>query len=376
MPVFVSSVGIGRFGKRPEGLEELLVDAARKAMESIPSGSRHPEALFVGSMLAGTVGGVESLVPRLASRLELDGIPGFRIESASASGAAVFQAAVHAVASGAFDNALVLGGDKMTSLPSDSVTSALARSLSNAEVANGATMPSMAALVTSAYLARYHMPMERMGEVTVQNREHASRNPSAHFQKAVSLDEVNASRTVSSPLRLLHVSPMSDGAAAVIISRSEGRVRARGLGQATDRIEVALRAELTSFSATRKAAQRAYEMAQLTRKEVQVAELHDAFAPFEVINIEDVGFCGPGEGLPWLESGKGNMNGVLPVNPSGGLLGRGHPVGASGLVQIAELYRQLVGEAGPLQAGHPRVGLAQSVGGLGSHNFVTLLERS
>lgn len=375
MPVHITSVGTTRFGRRTEGLVELMAEAAKTAMEGAPGGPRSLEGLFIGSMVAGTLAGVENLVPRLAGRLGLEGIPGFRIEAASATGAAVFQAAVSAVASGNFANALVVAGEKMTVASTEETTTALARSLSRDEILHGATMPSLAALVSSLYMFRYSIPVDRVGLVTVQNREMASRNPLAHLQRPVSLEEVNSSRMISYPLRLLHVSAVSDGASAVVISRTQGSIEVAGMGQATDLLDVTSRVETTSFKATRLAAKQAYEGAHITRKEVDIAEVHDAFAPFELIDLEDLGICGPGEALSWLEEGHGRVNGQVPVNPSGGLLGRGHPVGASGLVQIAEVYRQLSGEAGPLQAGTPSVGLAQSVGGLGSHNFVTLLRR-
>ena len=147
-----------------------------------------------------------------------------------------------------------------------------------------------------------------------------------------------------------------------------------GIGQGLDALMLADRTEWTSFRATRMAAQRAYEMGKLTRKEVDFAELHDAFAPFAVIDLEDIGVCGAGEGLGWFSRGWTRPEGRFPVNPSGGILGRGHPVGASGLVQLAEVARQLRGEAGPLQLGKkPKSGLWQSIGVLGAHNFVTIL---
>jgi acetyl-CoA C-acetyltransferase len=375
MTVFVSSIGIARFGRRSEGLVELLAEAGKMALEGAPVRHRAPQAIFVGSMAAGPLAGVENLVPRVAAALGLTEIPGYRIEAASATGAAVFHSAVGAVASQMFDSALVVAGEKMTSCTTQDVTTVLSRSLSPHEILHGATMPSLAALVSSTYLGHYSIPIEQIGRVTVDNRANAAKNPFAHFQKPVTLEEVNTSRMVSTPLRLLHVSAVSDGAAAALITRTGGKVSVAGMGQATDVLDVVSRKDLTGFRATRLAAMRAYESSHLTRKEVGVAEVHDAFAPFELIDIEDLGLCGPGEALGWLDKGHGMLSGSVPVNPSGGLLGRGHPVGVSGLVQIAEVYRQLSGEAGPLQAGHPAVGIAQSVGGLGSHNFVTILRR-
>jgi acetyl-CoA C-acetyltransferase len=318
---------------------------------------------------------VENLLPRVTAALDVPEAQGFRVEAASATGAAVFHIATEAVASGKYDPVLVLAGEKMTASTTENTTTVLSRSLSRQEVLHGATMPSMAAMVSTAYMQRFSVPIEQVGIVTVQNRANAVKNPNAHFQKPVTLDEVNSSRMVSSPLRLLHVSAVSDGAVAVLITRSAGEVCVAGTGQSTDLMDVTDRPDLTGFKATRLAAARAYEQAHMTRKDLGVVELHDAFAPLELMDLEDVGLCGPGEAPGWLSKGNGTPSGPVPVNPSGGLLGRGHPVGASGLIQIAEIFRQLSQEAGPMQAGHPMVGLAQSIGGLGSHNFVTILKR-
>ena len=181
---------------------------------------------------------------------------------------------------------------------------------------------------------------------------------------------------VASPLRLLHCASIADGAAAVVLERGEGTVNVLGYGQGLDNFRVTDRIDLTTFSATRTAAKRAYEMARLTRKEVEVVELHDAFAPFALIDLEDIGLAGPGEAARWFEEDWVRSDGRVPVNPSGGVLGRGHPVGASSLCEIAEVALQLFGDAGPHQVARtPKVGLAQSIGGLASHCFVTILGR-
>lgn len=378
MSVGIAGTGLTRFGKRPEGLEDLLLEAARAALEAAPSSARPPSGLIVGSMAAGPLAHVESLAPKLANRLGWSEVEALRVEAASATGAAAVQAGVLWVASGRHERVLVVAGEKMTSLPNAEATAALARSLSPHEVAHGATMPSMAALVSQVYLQRYGLAIEDVAEVTVRNRARSVHNPHAQLRAPVTREEVHSSRMVSSPLRLLHVSAISDGAGAVLLSRDHrpDGVAIRGMGQATDVLEVASRpSEPVGFRSTRRAARRAYEEAGIGRKEVQVAEVHDAFAPFQFIDLEDLGFCGPGEGLAWTKDGRGDPSGVLPINPSGGLLGRGHPVGASGIAQVIEVDRQLRGEAGAMQAGHPKIGLAQSVGGIGSHNFVTILGR-
>jgi acetyl-CoA C-acetyltransferase len=370
--VEVTGTGVGRFGKRTEGLVELLSEAGAEALERI--GRKPVDLLVVGHMAGGSLGGVENTVAKVADRLGLDSGAGLRVESASASGAAAFHAAVALVAGGQYDRALVVAGEKMTSLPNPAVAKALSGSLATSEVAHGATMPALAALVAQRYLSRYELGEEILDAVSVQSRAASARNPNAQFSSPVTSAQVRSSRPIALPLRLLHCSAISDGAAAVVVEKGSGPASVLGLGQATDHVELVERAELTSFRATRVAAARAYEAARLTRKEIDFAELHDAFAPFAIIDLEDIGAVGAGEGAAWFQNGATAPDGRFPVNPSGGILGRGHPVGASGLVQVAEVARQLRGEAGAMALPKiPRRGLAQSIGGLGSHNFVEIL---
>jgi acetyl-CoA C-acetyltransferase len=372
VPVHVSSAVSGRVGRRPEGLVDLLVDVGDRALDE--AGRKPVELLMVGSMAAGALGGVENLVAQLSDRLNLEGTSGVRVDAASASGAAVFHSAVQELAAGRAERALVLAGEKMTARPTAEVTSVLARSLAPSEQAAGATMPALAALVAQRYAERYHVDPAAFDAVSVQFRRSAQGNPNAQFPTPVSAEEVRASRSIATPLRLLHCSAISDGAAAVVLERGTGPATVLGLGQGLDALALVDRGEATSFKATRTAAQRAYEAAHLTRKEVELVELHDAFSPFALLDLEDLGFCGAGEAATWFLEGRTAPGGRLPVNPSGGLLGRGHPVGASGLLQISEVARQLRGEAGSLALPRvPRVGLAQSIGGLGSHVFVTVL---
>jgi acetyl-CoA C-acetyltransferase len=374
MTVRVSATGVGRFGKRPEGLLDLMAEAGERALEGV--GRKTVDLLIAGSMAAGPLGGVENLTSRLADRLGLETTSGYRVEAASATGAAAFHAAVTAVAAGRADRALVVAGEKMTDLPTADVAAVLARSLAPSESQIGATMPALAAVVSQLYLKRHGLAEDVFDAVTVLARRAGVRNPGAQFQTDVSAADVRASRPVALPLRLLHCSAVSDGAAAAIVERGEGPAQVLGIGQGFDALQIVDRPDPTSFRATRTAAQRAYEMAHLTRKAVEFAELHDAFAPFALIDLEDIGACGAGEASAWFGRGDTAPGGRFPVNVSGGLLARGHPVGASGLVQVVEVARQLRGEAGAMQLDRrPSVGLAQSIGGLATHNFVTLLGR-
>lgn len=374
MSVHVASVGMGRFGKRPEGLVDLGAEAAQLALDGI--GRRPIDLLVAGTMLARGTMGPEPLLPRLTERLGLDSASGLRVEAASATGAMAFHAAVVALESGRFERALVVAVEKMTDRPTPVVSAELASALHPSEFAAGATMPALAALVSQRYLERYEVATEAIDRVTVHAREMAARNPNAHFQKPVTAAEVASSRPIALPLRLLHCAPISDGATALVLERGTGPATVLGIGQGFEALRLVDRMDLTTFAATRRAAQRAYESAHLTRKEVDVLEVHEPFAPFALIHLEDLGICGTGEASQWYEKGWVRPDGRVPVNPSGGLLGRGHPIAASGLAEVAEIALQLRGEAGAHAiARPPKIGLAQAVGGIASHNFVSILGR-
>jgi len=372
MTVRVASVGVGKFGRRTEGLVDLASEAASLALEGV--GRKPIDLLVVGTMLGHGPHGPFAVLPRLAGRLGLENATGLRVEAASATGAMAFHAAVEALEAGRATRALVVAAEKMTDLPTPTLTGELAAALHESEAALGATMPGLGALVAQRYLERHELTETACAAVTVLDRENAARNPGAHFQQPVTAEEVNASRPIALPLRLLHCAPISDGAAAVVVEKGRGPATVLGLGQGFDALRLIDRADLTTFVATRLAARRAYEEGRLTRKNVDVVELHDAFAPFAFVHLEDLGFCGPGEGPGWFERGWVRPDGRLPVNPGGGLLGRGHPVGASGLAGIAEIALQVRGEAGGHAiARRPKVGLAHSMAGLGVQNFVTIL---
>ncbi len=372
MSVHIAAVGTGRYGKRSETLVDLAAEAAVLALDGV--GRKPIDLLVVGSMMSHGPHGPEALLPRLAGRLGLESASGYRAESASGTGGMTFHVAALAVASGRYERALVVAAEKMTDRPTAELTGELAAALHESEAAAGATMPGLGALVAQRYLDRHGLAPERLAAVTVHDRAQAARNPNAHLRTPVTEAEVAASRPIALPLRLLHCAPITDGAAAVVIERGRGPATVLGIGQAFDALRLIDRDDLTGFVATRLAARRAYEEGRLTRKHIEVVELHDAFAPLACIHLEDLGFCGPGEGSSWYVQGWVAPDARLPVNPGGGLLGRGHPVGASGLAGIAEVALQLRGEAGPTAtAKRPKIGLAHSMAGLGVQNFVTIL---
>ncbi|MBF0477558.1 MAG: thiolase family protein, partial [Deltaproteobacteria bacterium] len=276
---------------------------------------------------------------------------------------------------------LVLAGEKMTHLPTKVTTRILAEVIDRNERRYGASMPALAAMITQKYrhdhaLTKRHM-QDILAAVAMKNHGNGALNPYAQFQKPITKEKYLESKLVADPLRVYDCAPITDGAAALILSADPGPVKVIGMGQATDTIAVGRRGSLTSFNSTKKAAKRAYQMAGIGPGEIDFAEVHDAFTTFEIIGTEDLGFFKPGKGWRALLEGKTALHGPKPINPSGGLKARGHPVGASGLAQIVEIYWQLKGDL-PAERRVPqaRIGLAQSIGGLANNNFVTILERA
>ena len=239
-------------------------------------------------------------------------------------------------------------------------------------------MPALAAMITEKYREKFNLSQSRLETmlcaVAVKNHGNGAHNPMAQFQKPISRETYLASKYVATPLRLYDCSPITDGGAAVVLTSEKTDVRLAGVGQGTGPLSLRGREIFTSFPATRAAAARAYQMAETSPQGIDFAEVHDAFTPFEIITTEDLGFFAPGKGGDAVLEGVTAAEGRLPINPSGGLKARGHPVGASGLAQIVEVVKRLRDESGSKRQFNR--GLTQSTGGLASNNFVTILERT
>jgi acetyl-CoA C-acetyltransferase len=246
----------------------------------------------------------------------------------------------------------------------------------------GTTMPAYYAMYATAHMAKYGTTEEQMALVTVKNRKYGMKNPNAMFQKPISTEEVLKSRPVSAPLKLFDCCPNADGAACLIIANAEEArkltdrpVWVAGLGLASSPMSLAGRkGPLTSFEVTKNAAKAAYQMARVGPNDVDVAEVHDSFSITEILNYEDLGFAKPGGGTRLLEKQETELGGKIPVNIDGGLISKGHPVGATGASQLFALTKQLRGEAGSSQVDGAKIGLAQNIGGIGMYAAVTILK--
>jgi acetyl-CoA C-acetyltransferase len=374
--VYVSGVSMTKFGKDPRPLAEIFCQAALEALAA--SKEQEVEALYIGAMNPEEFVGESNIASQIADAMGLTGIPAMRIETASSAGAAAIQAGFQAIASGYYRRVLVLGGEKMTHLSTSATTRILAEVIDKQERQCGATMPALAAMITEKYREKFRLSQSRLEamlcSVALKNHLNGSRNPLAQFQQAITREAYLASKLVATPLRLYDCSPITDGAAAVVLTSEKTDLRLSGIGQGTGPLSLRERDNFTSFLATRIAAARAYQMAETSPQGIDFAEVHDAFTPFEIITTEDLGFFPPGKGGEAAIEGKTAFDGPLPINPSGGLKARGHPVGASGLAQIVEVAKRLRGQS-PSKRQFKR-GLTQSTGGLATNNFVTILERA
>lgn len=355
----------------PTALVEAAADAALEDAGLEPG---DVDALVVANAAAEAFNDVGNAGAWTATRAGLVGTPTVRVDTGPSSGLAALATARGLASTPGTGPVLALGWEAMTAVPSGEAARILARLMADDERAAGLSLPGLVSMLTSAYLHRHEVPVEALAKVSVKAHALAASNPMAQFDREVTADEVNASRFVAEPLRLLHCAPLTDGAAAAVLDR-EGPVEVAATGAATDHLGYARRRTPPDrFAATRRAAERALAGTDLGRGDVDVIELHDAFAPLEAVNLEDLGFAEPGRGLDHVpEPGADPLAADPAVNPDGGLKARGHPVGATGLGQVAECFDQLVGRAANPVPG-AEVALAHNIGGFGNNVHVALLE--
>ena len=376
--VAIAGIGLIRFGELWErSPRDIAAEAALLALDD--AGLDRIDALVVGAMSTGLFNEQEHINNLLADELGLRPAPATRVESACASGGAALRSAFAEVASGLSDVVLVVGVEKMSDVTSDEATLVLSTAADmEYESFHGATFAGLNAMIARAYMERYGVTREQLAQVAVKNHANGSLNPLAQFQRPTTVDFIVGSPLVADPLRLMDCAPISDGAAAVVLCPADmakkAPVRITGVGAATDTMAVHSREDMTWFEAVAVASQRALGMAGRVLGDVDVAELHDAFTITELLVMEALGLVNRGGAGAAVEEGLTALDGVLPVNPSGGLKARGHPVGATGVAQVCEIVTQLRGEAGDRQVKNAQVGLAQNMGGCGGSCFVHVLE--
>jgi acetyl-CoA C-acetyltransferase len=377
--VAVISTGLTAFGAFPERtIRDLGAAAGRECLESCGLAPSEVDGFYLGCFAGPSFTGQNHLAPWVASAIGLEGVPATRFEAACASSGAAFAHAWAAVAGGLQDVALVVGVESMTGQTTARTTEILASAGEMAsEVAAGATFPALFALIARRHMYELGTTREHLAAVAVKNHANGALNPHAHLRKAITIEQALNGRPVADPLTLYDCSLISDGAAAVLLAPAERAreltakpVRVLGVAQASDRLALADKADITSFPAVRAAARRAYAMAGVGAKDIDFAEVHDCFTIAELVALEDLGLFARGQAGPATLAGETVLRGGLPINPSGGLKSKGHPVGATGAAQIVEVVRQLRGECGERQLGSPRIGLTQNLGGSGATALV------
>jgi acetyl-CoA C-acetyltransferase len=380
-----------KFGRHDDKtLLNLMTESSIKALEDAGAGDRNIDAVYAASMLAGELNHQVAVGSALVDQLALVPAAADRVENGPASGGSAVKNAYCAIACGLYDTVLVTGGEKMRHVPGEVITDYIATMTNiEAEYVHGVTLPSLAGMLARLYMERYGVTEEDLARVAVKNHLNGSKNPYAHIQQPVTLEGIYGSPEaevnnpiISDPIRMYHCCPVTDGAASVLLAATEKAreftdtpIRIAGVGQATDRMAVQDRKDPAVLEALRVSAAQAFKMSKTTPRDMSFAELHDAFTILEIVESEDAGFFEKGTGHKALRDGVTALDGKFPINPSGGLKARGHPVGATGVAQIVEMTWQLRGEADRRQVKNAERAFSCNLGGFGNNIVAFVLER-
>src|SRR5437879_6355352 len=380
--VAVIGVGVTKFGLHDRTSAELFAEAAADAVADADVPASAGQALYYGNVVGGETEHQLHTGPQAASVLGIPSVPTTRFETACASSHAAFRHAVMEIAAGVSDVVLVGGAERVLNVSTAESTEYFAYASDAVwEQPLGLTFPGVFALIARAHMEKYGTTEAQMAAVAVKNHRHGALNPKAQFQKQITIDQVLKSAYVADPLKLFDCCPFSDGGAAVVLASEEVARRYRkpvwvlASAAASDWMLLGDKRDLSRVPATERAAAVAYRQAGLGPADVDVVELHDCFTIAEIVATEGLGLFEPGAGGRAAETGRTSLGGEVPVNPSGGLKAKGHPIGATGAAQIAEIVTQLRGEAGPRQVDQARVGLTHTLGGNTATVLVSLFGR-
>jgi len=380
--VAVIGVGVTKFGKHDRTSAELFAEAAREAVVDAGIEARAIQALYYGNVTGGESERQLHMGPLAASLMGLPTIPTTRFENACATSHAAFRHAVMEVGAGVSDVVLVGGAERILHVPTDHATEYFAYcSDASFEQPTGLTFPGVFALIARAHMEKYGTTETQMAHVAVKNHRHGLHNPKAQFRKEITLETVLQSAYVADPLKLFDCCPFTDGGAALVLASEEVARKHRrsvwvlGSAAASDTMFMHDKRDLSRVTATERAAAAAYRQAGRGPQDVDVVELHDCFTIAEIVATEGLGLFEPGMGGPAAEKGWTSIGGKIPINVSGGLKAKGHPIGATGAAQIAEIVTQLRREAGPRQVEGARTGLTHTLGGNTATVLVSLFGR-
>lgn len=387
-PVYIVGIGFTKISRWfDKSARTLFTEALIKAIDD--AGGLKPKAIVVGNMTSSVLMEQDSLAALLADYSGFRGVPSFKVEAACASGGAAFYAGYALVSSGIVDVVAVGGVEKLTEKTTSHTTKALAQAADTEyELFYGTSFVGLNALIARLYMIKYNYSIEDMAYWPVRMHEYASYNPYAQLPRKIDLKTVLSSPVIADPLRLYDCSPIGDGAAVLILVRGEEKARevakntgrdvlveVKGVGMATDSIDLGSRRDLLVMDSTIKASREAYKMAGIDAKQVDYVEVHDAFSITAYLSIEDLGFAEKGQAAKLYREGRFGKGDKPEVNFSGGLKARGHPVGATGIYQIAEVAMQLRGDFPGYKASDPEIGVAQNLGGVGTYTTVVVLQR-
>lgn len=380
--VAIIGIGMMKWGELWEkSIRDLAVEASLNCLSD--AGTNRVDTISIGCMSGGIFNGQEHLASMIPDYLGFKNTPAMRVESACASGGLAVRTAFLEVASGMSDYALAIGVEKMTDVSGGEATYGLATaSDQDYEAFHGINFPGLYALMAKAHMNRYGTTREQLADVSVKNHRNGSMNPLAQFPFTMTREQVLSSVMVADPLRLMDCSPITDGAAAVLLTTVEEARKIKnhpviiisGIGLATDTIALSQRKDILKLNAVELAGHRALKMAGKTIKDIAFAEVHDCFTIAEIMVMEALGIVEVGQGGPATSAGHTALDGKFPINPSGGLKSKGHPVGATGVAQIYETVSQLRGTSGKRQIANAKVGMTQNMGGSGGSCVIHILE--
>jgi acetyl-CoA C-acetyltransferase len=380
--VYVLGAGSTKYGKLNEGIIEIALNASIDAINSAGITPKDVQAGYISNVF-GVSDRQVHMAPVIMSNLGVPEVPGLTIESACGSGSVMFREAYANVAGGFYDCVLGLGVEKITHTGTIQSTTLFSYcSDFFYEGGNGASFPGLFASIARLYMAKYKASEEDLALVAVKNHENGILNPKAHVRKKITIDDVLKSPVVASPLKLYDCCPFSDGASAVILcnedfAKKSGRpyVEVIGSGRGASPASVQGRDDITTIPSTIAAATQAYKMAGITPKDIDFAEVHDCFTIAEIIDIEDLGFFEKGAGARAVRDGATSRKGEIPINPSGGLKSKGHPIGATGIGQVVEVFEQLTGKTEQRTIRDAEIALTHNFGATGASAAVHIFKR-
>jgi len=379
--VCVIGAGSTKYGKLEDSISDLTIQASADAIQSAGIVPKDIKAGYISNVF-GVADKQVHLGPVVMSNLGIPERPSLSIESACGSGSVSFREAYANVAAGFYDVVLVTGVEKVTQTGTEWTTTYFSYcSDFFYEGQSGASFPGLFASMARAYLTEFKATEEDFAMVAVKNHENGFLNPKAHMRKKITVDDVMNSPVVASPLKLYDCCPFSDGASSVVIcsekfakDHSKDYIQVIGSGRGGSPAALQGRQHLTTIPSTKIACEAAYKMAGITPKDVDFAEVHDCFTIAEVVDTEDLGFFAKGKGVDAVREGQTKRNGEVPINPSGGLKSKGHPIGATGVGQVVEVFDQLTGKAGERTVNDAKIGLTQNFGATGASCAVHIFQ--